>query len=1129
MKGDFSKWAFNPADNFSGVLHQQGRVLLDVDWNAATQIENYWQITMGQDAIGPSLAGVPAAFPNSFKVTQASSDGTAVTITLKPGRVWADGMPVYLPGTTDVNLKAEYLGPPIQDPEATAASIANGIRDAVVLEVWEEAFSAFQDPLNLIEPALGGSDTTERIKVSYGLKLLRLGASDECGNLANKLADNFGNKGKLTTTLSPTLVLGGDCPVEAGGGYTGFEHYLYRVEIATPDAGNHARFKWSQFNGGLVGRGVFTSTGAGTGTVDIKANDQMINQSGLTAFYLEALKFDTDLGYWHVVYTADATLPQDGTLSLTNGQGTWPATSPNTGFFRLWNGIALISAFPTGLVQSNPLQDGNGILLAFETPAVNNSNYTPGDYWTFPVRASGVPFDLSILPNNTPPQGIHYHRVPLGILNWDGGPVVTITAANNEISDCRHVFQPLTKLKGCCTYTVGDDMISFGDFSSIQTAINALPLAGGRVCVLPGVYTENIAIAGRNNIEIQGCGPRSKIIALTTQAVIKITRAQNIIIESLALVAHNTGVGIHITNDAPSQNISMTCLTINAATRSAIECGNGSFITIKNSTINMNDASTPWPGIFVIGDDVLIENNVVTVQRTTQLSNGLMAASAGRGGIQIGGTSERVRIINNLIDGGMGNGITLGSVHQAGGGIIFIYTPWVVNMFDPCDPCAPGDTYVPPGGGTGNPNNPTYESDGSLYEILIERNRIYDMGLNGIGVVAFFDPTESGEIISVAGLSILRNDIRRCLTRSLEVIPKNMLISMGYGGISLADVEKLVIQHNVIEDNGPNHLEPICGIFVLHAEGVDITDNRIVNNGFKTGEPANGAKLGPRGGIIIMLAVTPIATNINQKMMAYEGTPAVKIHDNIVSQPLGQALALAALGPVSVVDNQLTSLGAFIRFNPLSPQFIAGTVMILDLGMSDELPWASISAKFGAMASGGMNLGSDPNSPSDSTTLPVMKSDVSFKRLGRGNILFTDNQIALDLVEEEIGFMLSSIAIFTLDDIGFLNNQSDISVEGQGFVILDALIFGISTRVGGNRFKEEWNKTFYSAMTAGLMNATTVNQSTHCLVVLGLIPSLKVEAGNAVLLEGLFPNYFSCGRNKAILTENSNFIMKRHV
>ena len=95
-------------------------------------------------------------------------------------------------------------------------------------------------------------------------------------------ADNFAGKGKLTVTPDPAIVITGDCPVEAGGGYTGFEHYLYRVEIADP-AGGAARFKWSRFNGGLHGRGVFKAGGApGTGTVTISANDQMINHCGLT-------------------------------------------------------------------------------------------------------------------------------------------------------------------------------------------------------------------------------------------------------------------------------------------------------------------------------------------------------------------------------------------------------------------------------------------------------------------------------------------------------------------------------------------------------------------------------------------------------------------------------------------------------------------------------------------------------------------------------------------------------------------------------------------------------------------------------------------------------------------------------
>lgn len=530
MKGDFSKWGFDPADNFTGVLYQQGRVFSDQDGNAETQIGDYLRTILTQDALGAEVAAVPATAADSFKVAQAASDGTNVRITLKPGRLWADGLPVILPGTADVTLKASYLGPPIQSPQPVVSSIAASVRDAVVLEVWEEAFSGYQDPLDLIEPALGGPDTTKRVQAAYALRLLRLNAGDECGNLAARLRDNFATKGKLTVTPAPTTTISGDCPVPAGGGYSGFEHYLYRIEIAEPTSGGQPRFKWSPFNGGLVGRGVYTSIG----TVAISANNQMINFSGLTTFYLEALKFDADFGYWRVVLNADATLTQNDTLSLTNVSGTWPATSPNSGFFRLWNGIRLISDFRTGLPQPNELKDG--IRLAFEAP--DTGKYLPGDYWAFPVRASGVAIDAAWIaanwPANSPPHGIHYHRVPLAILSWDGAPPVTITAAAGQIEDCRRVFDPLTELRGCCIEVKPGDDIH-------RAVAKVLEAGGGCLCLLPGehVLRRPIDLTGRNSIRISGFGPSSRLLIperIGTTPPFVLTNARDVTFESFLVV-----------------------------------------------------------------------------------------------------------------------------------------------------------------------------------------------------------------------------------------------------------------------------------------------------------------------------------------------------------------------------------------------------------------------------------------------------------------------------------------------------------------------------------------------------------------------------------------------------------------
>src|SRR5262249_36958195 len=151
----------------------------------------------------------------------------------------------------------------------------------------------------------------------------------------------------------------------------------------------------------------------------------------------------------------------------------------------------------------------DGILLEFQAPA--SGLYTPGDYWTFPARAAGVAFDPSVWPNNAPPQGTHYHRAALAVLEWQNAPPTSLHAHLDEIHDCRQPFLPLARIRGCCTLTVGDNKTSFGQFSSIQAAVNALPRQGGTVCVLAGVYNESVHIDRRADIRIHGCGPRTRV------------------------------------------------------------------------------------------------------------------------------------------------------------------------------------------------------------------------------------------------------------------------------------------------------------------------------------------------------------------------------------------------------------------------------------------------------------------------------------------------------------------------------------------------------------------------------------------------------------------------------------------
>ncbi|WP_127556029.1 DUF6519 domain-containing protein [Saccharospirillum alexandrii] len=1081
MKGDFSKLSFRPANNFTGVWHQQGRVLLDQDWNAGTQISRHLRELLGQDVIGPDLIGIPAAEPDSWLIIQAESDGASVEITLEPGRGWVDGLPLYLPGEDALVLPATWYGPPIDDPEPDASSIGMGIRDAVVLEAWEDAFNAFQDPVNLLEPALGGPDTTERTKLFYRLRLLRLQDGEDCGNL-NRLQDDPDLQGHLSVTPAPTLAIGGDCPVQAGGGYTGFEHYLYRIEVARPTSADEARFKYSRFNGGLVGRGIFDNA---LDQITVLANDQMINHCGLDTFFLEVLAPTASGTHWDVVMEADASSVGDGVLSLTNIVGAWPGAGTDEAFFRLWDGTALVASFATGA----PVDFELGLRLEFDAPTANNSNYRPGDFWTFQLRTAGTDFDPSVWPNDAPPQGVVYHRAPLGILNWNGGPVITLDGPPN-IHDCRRVFQPLTKIQSCCTFKVGDGLHSFGDFESIQDAVDHLPDSGGEICVLAGTYRETVVI-DKDNVRIHGCGPRSRVIGDpaaddegTPAPVFYAEGRRNVHIETLRVDAAPRGIGILIETDdqgVESQHIELRGLLVIATTDSAIKIVGAREVGIRDCELIAEDAAGGWSPLFLLGDDMLVEHNRVRVI-PSKAANTLAAVQAGRGGIHLAGTCERIRLIDNDIVGGIGHGITLGTVEaiDEDGNPVPGLIGWVVNLFDPCDPCSPGTVYVPPG--RDPETGVTYQSAGALYDIRIERNRISGMGLCGIGVVAFFNLDEEDEFISVFGLDILGNDIHDNLWRDLEVMPRDARQHMGYGAIALADVEALRIYDNRLEDNGPDYLQPVCGIFVLHVEGLDICRNRIRNNGQQIEGDREDAAEGRRGGIVVPYALPGIDAMEGRGgfVPRQNGVPAARIHDNIVSQPLGQALALGGLGPMSILNNQLTSQAFVQRIG--DPSWWATTVFIVNYGLSNEFYLQTVL--FRGVVADPIDAGDIP--VSNNGFIPRASRGLDDQGIGRylanGNIMFANNQVFLDLSEPEVEFALSQAAIISLDDVTVQNNQFDCDFLVD-ILFTNLLTVGMTTRVQDNRFKESLMIALFSSVNLGLIfNNTSDNQATHCIL-----------------------------------------------
>lgn len=1142
MKGDFSRWNGPRDKNYAGVLHQQGRVLLDRDWNDQAVITNAWQDLAARQVIGYGVAAVSSQEPKSLQVTHAKVEGGQVKLEVQPGNAWADGLKVQVPEDLSnpdapVTRTATYLEPPFQAASVSLDNFNAGTRDAVVLEVWRETLNAFQtckdlmDPEDLIEPALGGPDTTERLLTAKRFRLLRLASADEsCPDIAAKLQDDWKKKGKLKVTLRPTTTIPGDCPVVEGGGYVGFEHCLYRIEMArvnqplTPAAAaSQVRFKWSQCNGGLVGRGQCDLAGADR-KITITANDQAIQMSGLESFYLEVVEFDAGQDCWRTTYGAEVSL---NGLNLEVGQEHYVEAARPSGkvFFRLWNGIKPILEFPKVVAPTEPFELNDGIRLEFDADTGNN--YQPEDYWAFPVRAGDISHPDPLL-DDQPPEGIHYHRVPLAILNWNAGKDIAYAPGQKAIEDCRHVFRPLTQQTICCTFVVGDGVSSHGDFDSLEEAVEHLPEDGGEICLLPGYHRANVLLQGRRDIRIRGCDHLTLVVPRDDKVpIFQVIDSTRIVLEHLDLDALRGQAIVLETEEGELSDIEVRHNRIHAG-HHAIFVNQGTAIAIRENHITMADQEQGDVAIFMLAQDSLIEGNEVIVVPAEQAgaiidepdyesfpnpldpcadagkaykdrhrmmkyhsrhreiaraygsdTPGQAKAFMTRGGIQIGGTSARIAILRNRIIGGCGNGITLGHIPRELQDIRLKMKK--TNAL----------SHVPPKRLAALQGK--FES--FLSELRIEENEIRDMGLNGIGVVGFFNLSTIGLLTSVVDLTIYRNLIHHCLKQLPAEIPAPMKLEMGFGGIALADCENLVIRENRVEHNGKSHLEPVSGIFLLLGEKVDISDNRILNNGPRTPEKDTDARPGLRGGIVIGMSFKPVRTEyFAGKYFTYQdGIPAVKIHNNIITQPLGQALFIMAMGPVSVVGNQLTSQGADFRVNPLSA--LAGAVMIFNLGVSkDLLTWLILSSikqvaltnvSFMAKAAGSIDF------------TGVASRVLPYFSLPSGNVLFANNQTTLDLSSPEINFALSSLFIFSLDDVSYSSNQSE-CISFVDIVVSNTVILAVTIRTNDNRFQEGLTRALFSLFSYGLMNTTTANQATHCLHALGH-PLFFTKAANKVI------------------------------
>ncbi|MET0936001.1 MAG: DUF6519 domain-containing protein [Luteibacter sp.] len=588
MSGDYSRYTFDATRNFAGVLLEQGRPLLDQDWNEwVFEVKRLVQATT-LDTFG-GAAVVPATTPDAFAI---AIDGTGLTI--GAGRLYVDGLLAENHGTDTVTWDpqlAEVHGSkptPFEKqpwlPAPAAPDLAKAGTFVLYVDVWEREVTAINLP-GLVEKAVG-VDTTTRIQTVWQVRALEVkgAASGSLGcdtNLADWNTLTAPSAGRLSTHVA---AFGSDdpCIIPPEGGYKGRENQLYRVEIHTAGPPGTATFKWSRENASVEAH-VMSFTNNASFVVDsvgkddklgfqpgdwIELTDDRHELNQLPGMLLRIATGGVDsvsrtITVEQAITGTDFTVP--GTpdpLNVTRirrwdqkGQVFETDVTPITVYTDLSaagaTGSIVVPAAPAAIVALE-----NGVAVSFDVAAAGGT-FRTGDYWLFAARA--VDASVEIL-DDAPPLGIHHHYARLAVVTGPG-----------TVTDCRTPWPP-TQVEGGdgCACTV---CISPADFKKdngvLQEAVEKVGRTGGTVCLEAGEYAlrEPVKVANQAALTLRGQGDATRVVSLAGSAFLVQARA-DVAIEAMAIVIDRSenAAGIVMMGSADAD---LTVDSVDIATKAA--------------------------------------------------------------------------------------------------------------------------------------------------------------------------------------------------------------------------------------------------------------------------------------------------------------------------------------------------------------------------------------------------------------------------------------------------------------------------------------------------------------------------------------------------------------------------------
>jgi hypothetical protein len=1291
---DLSRYTFNPWNDYSGVVKEQGRVDTDADWNEWLA-EVSRRIQAGTlDTVGHAV--YPTTTPFAFQISASSSGGTN-SVRIGVGRMYVDGIlvenhgllanaqwdpalaelsntpqppPSSPPTTWDDTNSIDYHQQPYNIAAANDSWSAGSY--LAYLDVWRRPITFIEDA-TLVDPAIG-VDTSGRVQTAWQVKLMPAPAETVTG-AAGAISGVFvpGETAKQTSTnaqaavigviggSSPELLLGtisggtadatdtwvgqtsgavftpsaapsttawtscpsdsgvpwpgsggllqfstvpvptsGPCCLTADTGYIGAENQFYRVEIHNGGVGNGtttgATFKWSRENASVQ-----------TNVTAITAGS---NSEGGPASVLNVLSLGRDqvLGFsagdWIEIANQtsdgrclpgelcqiDSVQPATSTITLTTTlTGNWAAALPANSYTRVcrWDqsGTVYESDNKTVYWDFNASGGGqgipvpppgtvlileNGLTVQFSLNSAIGAGFQPMDFWTFPARTAD-PTAAELGPQ--PPAGLHHHYAKLAVVTFPSSGTATA-------GDCRTQWPPPaggSSCDCCCSVTAASGV------GTITAALATLPGGSGEICLLPGVYYDNVVLNGLKNVVIRGCGRQTLVCstALQTggssgaaptpasslgQAVFTLQACDNVELTCFGILAADDEFGVLLDaplfgkpGQAPNRGIVLQDLELEASTRCAAAAIETENFRMCANRVLMKDKPSRYAAVYMSGEDLLFAHNWVgvgegrssdrahltpppapppappgpapagasafqtqmepasatninidTIGITHVIANGLSA----RGGVQLGGPSRTVCIVENRIQGGGSNGVTLGNlVTSDSKGVKWMIDIGVQTGLD--DPCNEGGSGGVPGQGGSGGTPVTYAAGGLIENVRIDRNCISDMGMCGIGPLGFFDFREKQEVISVENIAICDNVI-------FSTLKRRMATDFGYGAVSLPDVVNLTVRDNFIVDFGHTPGAEVCGVYVLHGEGIEISRNQIRETRDDDGDSRLEPQArygGRRAGVFIEAATPPPiapsstlmkatkatkaeleftrADAFRKKQMYEPGLPALRVHENVVRVAFGMALYAVGWGPFTILNNSFgtggavalgTGAGALSYETKVTEYAPAGSTALAEGGATP------------ALTVGVLNIGQALEIVSLAALVDRAVAKYEFQRTFAdiypgGSIMFANNLCRYE-GQANGATGLSSVALISPDLIQFGQNHLwfDASQDwtyvnntlSPGTALVDALLLAGTVQANGNRLQEAVPyPVLFSGFTFGLENITTHNIATYCIVAAG--------------------------------------------